>query len=97
MSDARSDDELLRAVGLGDREAFEVYYRNNAPWLEPRLRRRCADEDVVLDVLQETFLAVWQASGSYRGSGQSAGSRNRQPPLPTAHDVPLCAVHRYGR
>jgi RNA polymerase sigma-70 factor, ECF subfamily len=73
MSDARSDDELLRSAGLGDRGAFEAYYRNNAPWLEIRLRRRCADEDVVLDVLQETFLAVWRASGSYRGSGQSAG------------------------
>lgn len=26
-----SDDELLRAVGKGDRQAFEQYYRRNAP------------------------------------------------------------------
>lgn len=33
-----------------------------------RLRRRCADDDVVADVLQETYLAVWRAAGSYAGS-----------------------------
>lgn len=73
MNDERSDDQLLAAAGFGDRDAFEVYYRRNAPWLELRLRRRCSDPDLVIDVLQETFLAVWRAAGSYRGSGRSAG------------------------
>jgi RNA polymerase sigma-70 factor, ECF subfamily len=73
MSDERGDDDLLRDTALGDREAFELFYRRNAPWLEIRLRRRCADPDIVLEVLQETFLAVWRAAGSYRGSGRSAG------------------------
>ena len=59
-----SDDELLRLVGRGDRVAFEAYYSRNAAWLAVRLRRRCADADVVADVLQETFLAVWRAAGS---------------------------------
>ncbi|HSM44645.1 MAG TPA: RNA polymerase sigma factor [Acidimicrobiia bacterium] len=72
MNNERSDDELLVATGSGDREAFELFYRRNAPWLEVRLRRRCADSDMVVDVLQETFLAVWRAAGSYRGSGRSA-------------------------
>jgi len=40
-----SDDELLQATASGDRQAFEQYYRRNAPWLEIRLRRRCGDAD----------------------------------------------------
>lgn len=34
-----------------------------------RLRRRCADPDVVADVLQETFTAVWRSAGSWDGRG----------------------------
>lgn len=69
----RSDDELLRATAKGDRQAFEQYYRRNAPWLEVRLRRRCGSADVAADVVQETFLAVWRAAASYRGTDQSGG------------------------
>ena len=73
VRDGRSDDELLRAVADGDRQAFEVYYRRNAPWLEVRLRRRCGDADLAADVVQESFLAVWRAAASYRGTEQSGG------------------------
>jgi RNA polymerase sigma-70 factor (ECF subfamily) len=68
-----SDDELLRATAHGDRQAYEQYYRRNAPWLEIRLRRRCHDAELAADVLQETFLAVWRAAASYRGTDQSGG------------------------
>jgi RNA polymerase sigma-70 factor, ECF subfamily len=70
---ARSDDELLRATGSGDRQAFEEYYARNAPWLLIRLRRRCGDAELAADVLQETFLAVWRAAASYRGREQAGG------------------------
>jgi RNA polymerase sigma-70 factor, ECF subfamily len=73
MRDGRSDDELLRAAATGDRQAFETYYRRNAPWLEIRLRRRCRDAELAADVVQEAFLAVWRSAASYRGTGQSAG------------------------
>ncbi|MEV6597248.1 RNA polymerase sigma factor [Actinoplanes sp. NPDC051346] len=56
--------ELLRLTARGDRGAFDELYRRTAPWLAVRLRRRCADEDVVADVLQETYLAVWRSAGS---------------------------------
>jgi RNA polymerase sigma-70 factor (ECF subfamily) len=68
-----SDDELLRAIAAGDRQAFEQYFRRNAPSLEVRLRRRCRDADLAADLVQETFLAVWRAAVSYRGNGQSGG------------------------
>ncbi len=69
----RSDDELLRDVGRGDREAFEELHARTAPWLVLRLRRRCRDDETVAEVLQETYLAVWRAAAGYAGEGQSAG------------------------
>ncbi|MFL6123220.1 RNA polymerase sigma factor [Actinophytocola sp.] len=65
MSD---EEELVRRVARGDRAAFERLYRRTAPWLAVRLRRRCADEQLVAEVMQETYLAVWRAAGSFAGA-----------------------------
>jgi len=60
------DEELLvRRAARGDRAAFEEFYRRTAPWLAGRLRRRCADEQIVAEVMQETYLAVWRSAGSF--------------------------------
>ncbi|GAA2484714.1 RNA polymerase sigma24 factor [Winogradskya humida] len=67
------DEELVRRTAGGDRLAFDEFYRRTSPWLAVRLRRRCADEDVVADVLQETYLAVWRAAGTFAGT-VTAGS-----------------------
>ncbi len=55
-------------MARGDRGAFEELYRRTSPWLAVRLRRRCADEQIVAEVLQETYLAVWRAAGAFAGS-----------------------------
>ena len=70
-----TDAELLASVAAGDRGAFEAFYRRHAPWLVLRLRHRCADEALVDDVVQETFLAVWRGKARYteRESGGVAG------------------------
>lgn len=60
--------ELVRRSARGDRAAFEELYRRTAPWLALRLRRRCADEEIVAEVMQETYLAVWRAAGSFAGA-----------------------------
>lgn len=74
MSETGSDGELLRAIAAdGDRRAFEELYRRYAPWLTARLRGRCADAGVVDDVVQETFLAIWRGTASYREEGDAAG------------------------
>jgi RNA polymerase sigma-70 factor (ECF subfamily) len=66
--------QLLRRIARGDRGAFDEFYRRTAPWLAVRLRRRCADDDIVAEVMQESYLAVWQAASSYVGlSDPSAG------------------------
>jgi RNA polymerase sigma-70 factor, ECF subfamily len=70
------EEELVRRVARGDRAAFEQLYRRTAPWLAVRLRRRCADDHLVAEVMQETYLAVWRAAGSFAGaavSGSAAG------------------------
>ena len=38
-----------------------------------RLRRRCADTEIVADVLQDTFTASWQAARQWDGRGEVAG------------------------
>ncbi|MPY56418.1 RNA polymerase sigma factor [Streptomyces spongiae] len=67
------EEGLLRRVAKGDRAAFEEFYRRTSPWLAVRLRRRCADEQIVGEVLQETYIAVWRAAGSFAG-GAAGGS-----------------------
>jgi RNA polymerase sigma-70 factor (ECF subfamily) len=74
---AEPDDEaLLRRVARGDQVAFDAFYRRTAPWLAVRLRRRCADQELVAEVMQDAYLAVWRAAGSYvgaAGGGSAAG------------------------
>ena len=62
------EEHLVRRTAKGDRAAFEELYRRTSPWLVVRLRRRCADEQLVAEVMQETFLAVWRAAGSFAGA-----------------------------
>ncbi|MEO6629054.1 MAG: RNA polymerase sigma factor [Aquihabitans sp.] len=69
---SRSDGELLAAIDDGDRTALRELHERHAPWVRSRLRRRCGDVDVVEDALQDTFVAVWKAAGSWSGQGEPA-------------------------
>ncbi|MFD7704132.1 RNA polymerase sigma factor [Streptomyces caelestis] len=62
------EEGLVRLVAKGDRAAFEELYRRTSPWMAVRLRRRCADEQIVAEVMQETYLAVWRAAGAFAGA-----------------------------
>ena len=68
MRSVDDEEALLRRVAKGDRAAFEEFYRHTAPWLAVRLRRRCADEQIVAEALQDTYLAVWRGAGAFAGS-----------------------------
>jgi RNA polymerase sigma-70 factor, ECF subfamily len=65
------EERLVRLVAVGDRAAFEELYRRTSPWLAVRLRRRCHDDDLVAEVLQDTYLAIWRAAAAFAGA--SAG------------------------
>ncbi len=64
------DQALLEALADGDLGALSQLYDRHAPWLSVRLTRRCNDREVVADVLQDTFVAVWQGAGRYQGRGE---------------------------
>jgi RNA polymerase sigma-70 factor (ECF subfamily) len=59
---------LVRRVARGDRGAFDELYRRTSPWLAVRLRRRCADDELVAEVVQETYLAIWRAAAAFAGA-----------------------------
>ena len=67
-----TDTDLLAAIAGGDAGALRELYARHAPWLQLRLRGRCADTDAVDDALQDTFVAVWRKPGRYDGSGEVA-------------------------
>jgi RNA polymerase sigma-70 factor, ECF subfamily len=66
--DAASDAELVAAVAARDRGALRVLHERHTPWLAARLRRRCADPDIVAEALQDMWLAVWKVP-RWDGSG----------------------------
>lgn len=80
----RDDAALLRLIAetaRGDERALKALYERTAPKLFGIILRIQRDRSTAEDTLQEVYLRVWQAAGSYApGSG---------PPLPW-----LCAIAR---
>lgn len=67
---APEDPELVAALADGDLAALRQLYDRHAPWLSARLTRRCNSPDVVADVLQDTFMALWKGAERWRGQGE---------------------------
>ena len=65
-----TDVELLAAVADGSTRALEELYGRHVAWLTLRLARRCSDETLVEEVVQDAFVAVWRSAGSYDGRGE---------------------------
>ena len=72
MSQAPDDLSLLHAVAQGDERSLRLLFERHAPWLAIRLRHRCNDDEVVEDVLSDTFVAVWKGARRFRGEGDVA-------------------------
>ena len=71
-SPSPSDRQLLVDIAEGNRDALRTLFDRHQPWLAARVRRRCGDPEVVAEVVNDTFLAVWQKPGRYKGEGQVA-------------------------
>jgi len=56
QNDSRTDQQLIAAINAGDVAAFEVLYFRYRDWVVGLAYRFAGDEDLALDVLQETFL-----------------------------------------
>jgi RNA polymerase sigma-70 factor, ECF subfamily len=70
---ACSDAELLALVADQHRDALGELYRRHAGWLLVRLGHRSADDGLVAEALQDTFVAVWRGASGYAGTGEVAG------------------------
>ena len=66
------DHDLVTAVAGGHVDALAVLHERHQPWLAVRLLRRCNDPELVAEVVQDTFVAVWRSAGRYRGEGAVA-------------------------
>lgn len=59
---------LLGRIAAGDREAFAQLFDQHAPTVLGLLTRLLRDRGRAEEVLQETFLQVWQQAGRYRSA-----------------------------
>lgn len=67
-----SDADLLREIAAGDRGALHDLFTRHQPWLAARVRHRCSDPTIVAEVVNDTFLVVWDKPGRYKGEGEVA-------------------------
>jgi RNA polymerase sigma factor (sigma-70 family) len=58
----RSDDELLIEIGAGDKESLEQLYRRHGPHMAALLTSIYDDHQLAEEVVQDTFLAVWNGA-----------------------------------
>lgn len=72
QASSRSDRELLALIAQSDRGALHELFTRHQPWLAARIRQRCADPAIVAEVVNDTFLVVWQKPGRYAGNGEVA-------------------------
>lgn len=105
-----SDTALVELVVDRDLDALRELHDRHAPWLIARLRRRCGDPDVVAEVVQDTFHAVWRGARRYDGSGEVAAwiwgigvrqligrLRRRGAPTPVSDDALVALAGIRGR
>jgi RNA polymerase sigma-70 factor (ECF subfamily) len=70
--DAPSDRALLAGIARRDRGALHDLFNRHQPWLAARVRQRCGDPAIVAEVVNDTFLVVWDKPGGYQGDGEVA-------------------------
>ena len=99
---AMTDEQLVVAIAGASNDALAELYRRHAPWLLARLRHRCADDGIVAEALQDTFVAVWKAATSFDGRG-AAGAwlwgiaiRRLIGQLRKRHPEPMLVEERWG-
>ncbi len=65
-----SDEELLRGVALGDREAFHQLYQNTDRILYSFILSILKNPQDAEEVMQETYLKVWSSAAAYQAQGK---------------------------
>jgi RNA polymerase sigma factor (sigma-70 family) len=65
-----TDAALVAAVADGDMSALRELYGRHGAWLHARLIRRCNDPEVVVEVVQDTFVTLWKDARRFRHDGE---------------------------
>src|SRR5215207_7253193 len=65
-----TDAALVAAVAVGETGALRELYGRHGAWLHARLLRRCNDREVVVEVVQDTFVALWKDARRFRHDGE---------------------------
>ncbi|MCE5322491.1 RNA polymerase sigma factor [bacterium] len=65
----RSDMDLLQAIQQQDTDAFEVFFERHRERVRLHISKILRNPDATEDVLQETFLRVWQHADQWDHSG----------------------------
>jgi RNA polymerase sigma-70 factor (ECF subfamily) len=65
-----TDAALVAAVADGESAALRDLYDRHGAWLHARLLRRCNDPEVVGEVVQDTFVALWKDARRFREEGE---------------------------
>lgn len=71
MTPQEEIEALIARVSMGDRKAFRTLYERTGAKLYGVCLRVLQDEAVAEDVLQETYLRIWNRAGQYRANGYS--------------------------
>ncbi len=67
MGETSVDQELVRRVQRGDKQAFDVLVRKYQQKIVKLISRYVRDQDEALDVAQETFIKAYRALAKFRG------------------------------
>lgn len=67
-----SDNQLMVRTRDGDKDAFNILYQRYEVRLRALITSFPCSYDEAQDIIQETFLRLWLARGSYQGNGTFA-------------------------
>lgn len=65
-----NDEELLRRVGLGDKEAFHQLYQNTDKAVYSLILSIVRNPQDAEEIMQETYMKIWTSAPSYRPQGK---------------------------
>lgn len=65
------DERLLRAITVGDEDAFSAFYRRHLPAVLAYFARRVRHGELAFDLAAETFATVVLAAPGWRGEGSA--------------------------
>jgi RNA polymerase sigma-70 factor (ECF subfamily) len=98
--------ELWKNISQGDAGAFGAFYRENAPRLQAFLRQIVGDPQAAEDVMQETFVEIWNRPNGFQpergtlraylyGIGRKRAAewwRRKPPDLATENKISVCTT-----